>query len=137
MGSDKIGLLIVDDEPGIRALLREIILEELDGTRCAIHEAGDGKEALRILEREAVDVLVTDIRMPQLDGLNLLQQARLRHPTTEVIVMTGYSEDYTREEALRFGAQDYITKPFDVDEVRLILMKSCMKVEASRRTRGA
>jgi ActR/RegA family two-component response regulator len=46
--------------------------------------------------------------------------------------MTGYSEDYTREEALRLGAQDYITKPFDVDEVRLILLKSCMKVEAGR-----
>jgi YesN/AraC family two-component response regulator len=132
MTPEPICFLIVDDEPGIRAVLREIIREELEGTVCILHEAGDGLEALDVLKDKGVDIVVTDMKMPNLDGLGLLHQIRLNHRTVTVIVMTGYSEDYTREEALRLGAQDYITKPFDVDEVRLILMKSCMKVEAGR-----
>ena len=137
MGSSTVDVLIVDDEPGIRALLREIVKEEMQEAPISLHEAADGNEALTVFGRSNVDIVVTDIRMPNLDGLGLLQQVKLRYPKTEIVVMTGYSEDYTREEALRYGAQDYITKPFEVDEVRLILMKAVMKVEAARKAAGA
>lgn len=131
-----IRVLIVDDVADIRALLREILLEELEDASCTILEAGDGDVALDILRETEVDIVVTDIKMPNMNGLVLLQEAKKLRPATEVIVMTGYTEDYTREEALRLGARDYITKPFEVDEVRLILMKSCLQVEALRNSRG-
>lgn len=127
-------VLIVDDESQIRALLREILREEVDATSCVILEAPDGQAAIDLLNEQEIDIVVTDMKMPIVDGLALLQEIRKSHPGTEVIVMTGYAEDYTREEAFRLGARDYITKPFEVDEVRLILMKSCLKAEAQRKS---
>ena len=134
MPVQNVRILIVDDEPGIRALLREILLEDLDSTTCPIVEAPDGKVALDLLGQREFDIVVTDIKMPLVDGLTLLQEVKKRYPRIEVIVMTGYTEDYSREEAIRLGARDYITKPFDVDEVGMILLKSCLKAEGERRS---
>ncbi|MCZ6601988.1 MAG: response regulator [Planctomycetota bacterium] len=130
-----VSVLLVDDEADIRTLLREIVLEELDGETCSILEAKDGQEAIDLIREQAVDIIMTDMKMPRMDGLTLLKEAKKLLPDVEMIVMTGYSEDYTREEALRLGARDYITKPFEVDEVRLILMKACLKVEGRRDSR--
>jgi DNA-binding NtrC family response regulator len=81
--------------------------------------AFDGAEALEVLGREEVDVLLTDLRMPKIDGMQLLEQVRQRWPDTVVIVVTAYGSIETAVEAMKIGAFDFLTKPYDNKELRL------------------
>ncbi len=94
--------------------------------------AADGEEALRALETEPADVVVSDIRMPGLDGLQLLQQVSATCPDTDVILITAHASTDTAIEALRLGAYDYVTKPFDVEELK-ITVRRAMERQVLRR----
>ncbi len=83
------------------------------------HPAFDGAEALAVLETQAIDVLVTDLRMPQIDGLQLLQTARQRWPDLVVIVVTAFGSIETAVEAMKLGAFDFLSKPYDNKELRI------------------
>ncbi len=114
MGSEAVRCLVVDDEPRIRdALVR--VLESV-GYRC--QQAGSAGAALEVLEREAFPVVLSDIRMPGMDGVALLHQIRQRWPDTAVLMLTAVAEVETAVACLQAGAFDYIPKPFQVDEVR-------------------
>ena len=102
-----IQILVVDDEDIIREMLQETVAYA--GFKCAI--AGNGRDALEAVARTPVDVVITDIKMPGMDGIELLQRVKERHDA-DVIVMTGFIEDFTYERIIELGASDFIGKPF-------------------------
>ncbi|MGC8833214.1 MAG: sigma-54-dependent transcriptional regulator [Armatimonadota bacterium] len=106
-------LLVVDDERIVRESLHDIF--EMDGY--TVYTAVDGEDALRRLEQVPVDLVVTDITMPGMDGIQLLKSIRVVSEHLPVIIITGNPSSHTTLEALRYGASDYITKPFSSREV--------------------
>jgi signal transduction histidine kinase len=114
-------LLIVDDEPVIRDLCMRAL------TDYHILEAGDGEEALRIYERGGVDVILTDVMMPKLDGLELLKRLKEREPTLVVIIMTGYADKELILKALKADADDFITKPLNLLQLKSAVDKALVK----------
>jgi putative two-component system response regulator len=106
--------LVVDDEPRLRQVL--VRLMESDGFTCL--QAANGADALDVLRRMPVTLVLTDLRMPQMDGVELLRQVRARYPDTAVVMITAVAEVETAVSCLAIGAMDYLTKPFHLDEVR-------------------
>lgn len=106
--------LVVDDEPRLRQVL--VRLMEIDGFRCS--EAGSGVDALAELEREPARLVLTDLRMPKMDGIELLKQVRGRWPDTAVMLITAVADVEVAVSCLSLGAVDYLTKPFHLEEVR-------------------
>ena len=113
MAAEKI--LIVDDEEGMRRLLDRLLSREGYETVAV----GSGGEALRQMRADTFDLVVTDIKMPEMDGLQLLEEIKAYNPSLPVIVITAYGTVENAVQALRAGAYDYITKPFENDEIRL------------------
>jgi DNA-binding NtrC family response regulator len=121
----RIGLLIVDDEQTIRRLC--ITVGESLGFRCLEAESGDA--ALALLEEQPVHMVLTDMVMPRMSGLEFLEQVKRAHPRIEVAVMTGHGSIETAVQAMKLGAYDYISKPFaPLDELRLFLRRMADKV---------
>jgi len=113
-------ILVVDDEEiVIRSCLR--ILGESD---YEVESAQDGWEALKKIEENHYDVLVLDIMMPKIDGLEVLQRVKESHPDIDVIMITGLSEIDTAVRAMKLGAFDYLPKPFDPDELQLVVQRA-------------
>jgi two-component system, NtrC family, response regulator PilR len=108
-------VLVVDDEQSMRDMLR-IVLRR-DGYDVAV--ARDGKEAIELLQRQPVDLLLSDIRMPDVSGVDVLRAAKDVNRDIIAIMMTAFASTDTAVEALRLGANDYFTKPFSMDELRL------------------
>jgi two-component system, NtrC family, sensor kinase len=125
-------ILLVDDEPGIVRLCRRLL--EKGGFR--VIGVTDPREGITSLEREHVDLLLVDIRMPVMDGFTLIERARTRQPELAVVVMTGYGTVETAVEALRRGADGLVLKPFAgrelVDSVQSALRDSQQKQDAVR-----
>jgi nitrogen regulation protein NR(I) len=124
----KSAILIVDDERSIRVGLKGLLTKE--GYEVAVAESGD--EALRLLDNQSFDLALTDLRMPGMDGLTLLQRIKARHPDAVVMMMTAYGSEKIAVEAMKAGAHDYIVKPFDNDEVK-ILVRQALEQTALRR----
>jgi len=110
-------ILLVDDEP----IIRELCSKVLDGYR--VIQAGSGEEALQIIGREPVDVVLTDVMMPVMSGLDLLQAVKERKPTQAVVVMTGFADKETILQALKADADDFITKPINLLQLRTTIAK--------------
>jgi len=108
-----IRILIVDDEPIVRSSLEHWFREE----GCVVETAANGKEALVKLTDADWDIFLLDIRMPGMDGLELQQRIRAAHPDAIIIVMTAYASVDTAIQAMKQGAHDYITKPFDPESL--------------------
>src|SRR6266567_1211058 len=113
----KARILVVDDEKSMRDLL-SITLEK-EGYD--VLTAAGGEAAIEALHRDSVDAVITDLRMPKVDGLQVLRAAKEVSPDTAVIVITAVASTETAVEAMKLGAYDYITKPFKLDEVNLIV----------------
>jgi DNA-binding NtrC family response regulator len=107
-------LLIVDDEPDMLRLLSRSVGEDLD---CEVVTAGSGPDALALLAQNTFDLALLDIRMPGMDGLELLEEIQTRHPGFTVVMMTAFGAIEVAVKAIRKGAYDFITKPFDHDEL--------------------
>ena len=112
-----IKLLIVDDEEIMRTFLNEVLREE----GYEIQLAASGREAVDILNASAFDIVLTDIVMPELDGLGVVAATKELSYEVDVIVMTGYASMETAVESMKLGAVDYITKPFNIDQIRIIV----------------
>jgi response regulator RpfG family c-di-GMP phosphodiesterase len=115
--------LIVDDEPRLRQVLLRVM--RADGYACS--EASDGAHALEVLEREPVSLVLTDLRMPRMDGLELLRQVRVRHPDTAVVLVTAVADVDVAVSCFAIGAMDYVTKPFHLEEVRARVLQALDK----------
>ena len=116
-------LLVVDDEAGVREMLTRALAAR--GFTC--HAEQNALRALGRLERGDYAVVVTDIRMPHTDGLELLKRIKAFHPLTEVIIITGVFELRSGLEAMRCGAYDYVTKPFAIDDVVFTIERALHK----------
>ncbi|MGD9007495.1 MAG: sigma-54 dependent transcriptional regulator [Desulfobacteraceae bacterium] len=114
-------ILVVDDELDMLQLLQRSLEKELG---CRVEVASSGEMALDQLDRHAVDLLVTDIRMSGMSGLELLQQVKLAYPNLTVVMMTGFGDIEVAVKAMKQGAYDFITKPFDHDALVLRLEKA-------------
>jgi putative two-component system response regulator len=119
----QIDCLVVDDEPRLRQVL--VHLMRADGFNC--FEAANGAEAIQVLEQRAVTLVMSDMRMPKMDGIELLQQIRARWPEIAVVMITAVSDVETAVSCLATGAMDYLTKPFHLEEVRARVAKALEK----------
>jgi two-component system response regulator PilR (NtrC family) len=110
-------ILIVDDESSMRDVL-QIMLKR---SGYAVTVASDGEEALGQVQKEIYDLVITDLRMPKVDGLEVLKSVKSSSPDTVVLVVTAFASADSAVDAMKHGAYDYLTKPFQVDEVQLII----------------
>jgi len=106
-------VLLVDDDEGIREVLQEII--QLFGFSCKTAE--NAVDSLRILGKERFDLMITDIKMPSMDGMALLREAKRKYPDLDIIMITGFSTDYSFNDVVIAGASDIITKPINLEEI--------------------
>jgi DNA-binding NtrC family response regulator len=120
LSADRPSLLFVDDEP----VLRSLMAERLGERGFNVVEAEDGERALTLLEEFAFDIVVTDLRMPGIDGMQVIEAARGRYPGIVAIVITGYGTVKDAVDAIKRGASDFLAKPFQFDEMMHVLQKS-------------
>jgi DNA-binding NtrC family response regulator len=113
-------ILVVDDEPAIRFSLAELL--EADGHE--VREAEHAPAALAALEAAPADLVVSDLTMPAMDGLQLLEEVRARHPAALFVLMTAHGDERTAVRALKEGAYDYVPKPFDNEEIRAAVRRA-------------
>jgi DNA-binding NtrC family response regulator len=112
-------ILIVDDEPLIRRSLSELL--SLDGY--SVSSAGDGLEALDLLRTYSADIVISDMKMPKMDGIQLLREIKKNYPGIQVIMITGYGSIESAVEAMKEEAYDYITKPIIDSEIKIIIQR--------------
>ncbi len=118
-------ILVVDDDES----LRRVTQVQLEQSGYRVLTAVNGEEGLRALEQSGADLVLTDLKMPGMSGLELLKRIRAEYAGTTVIVMTAYGTVETAVQAMRAGAYDYITKPVNIDELRLTIARALERVE--------
>ncbi len=124
-------IIIVDDEASTRAAIRMVLKEEY-----RVLEAEDGETALALIPKERVSLVILDVRLPGMDGMQVLRRVSKMAPPVPTIMLTATTAVRTAVEAMKLGAADYITKPFDVDELRIkvknVLYTSSLATEVER-----
>ena len=118
-------ILIIDDEFAPRESLRMVLKDKY-----IVSTARGAQEGFNFMAQTPVDLVVLDILMPVISGIEALQEIKSRHPDTEVVLLTAYASLETARSAVRFGASDYLTKPFDKDEVIKVIEKGLEKKRA-------
>ena len=116
-------ILIVDDEQSYRQLLTLVFEEQGNSIRTAMN----GRQALDLLSAEPADIIISDVKMPDMDGIEMLRAVRETLPDLGVVLMTAFASVETAREAFKLGADDFIQKPFDVEELKLIVKKTLEK----------
>ncbi len=112
-------ILIVDDEKEARESLNNFLARNID---CDICEAPDGRKALELLQKDSFDLILLDIKMPGISGIDVLKKATASHPDTDIIIISAWDSQPIAGEALQGGAVDYITKP---STINVIYSKVC------------
>ena len=125
-------ILIADDEPGMRQLLSHV----LGRAGHKVRVAEGGRRALELLREEPADLLISDVKMPDVGGIELLRAAREALPDLAVVMMTAFATVETAREAFKLGADDFITKPFDIDELKLIVEKALERLQLLQENRA-
>ncbi|HUL30883.1 MAG TPA: response regulator [Thermodesulfobacteriota bacterium] len=128
---ESIQILLADDDDE----LREILEKYLSRTGRALRSCKDGQEALEALKSTSFDLVITDLMMPEIDGIQLLREVKRLHPESMVIIMTGYASLDTAIQAIRQGAYDYISKPFGLEELEVVVRNACEKISLMRENR--
>jgi two-component system response regulator HydG len=113
-------ILVVDDEQSHRIMLKAVLTKE----GYDVSEADDGISAVKAVENESFDLILMDIRMTDMDGLEAMGQIKKMSPAIPIIMMTAYASIKTAVEALKSGAYDYLTKPLDIDELKILINKA-------------
>ena len=121
-------LLIVDDELSMRQFLTHLFQREGHSIRVA----ENGRRAMDMLRQQPVDVIISDVRMPDMGGIDLLRATKELHPETEVIMMTAFANEETAREAVKLGAFNFVYKPFDNDLLKVIVQRAVQKIADER-----
>lgn len=128
---DSYDVLVIDDEESILRLFEK----ELSAPHRKIYTAKDGRQARSLLDSRRFDIVVSDIYLPDADGLDLLVEFRGKRPDLEIILITGHGNIDNAVEAMRIGAYDYITKPFNLDRVELVMERAYQRASLQRENR--
>ena len=123
----KIAILVVDDEKTLRDLLYKILSKE----GYTVDTAVDGQDALEKLRKNEYQLLLSDVKMPRLNGFELLKIIKQEFPDMGVIMMTAYGDSFTVKDALLLGADEYITKPFKSFEINLIIERAYWRIQSA------
>ncbi len=118
--NSRIKILVVDDERDVRDLLYDVLSAE----GFDVSTANDGTDAFELFQKENFPIVITDIRMPKMDGITLLKKIKELSPLTTVIIITAYPSIESVKEAIFAGAYDYIAKPFDVDSIKIVVQRA-------------
>ena len=116
-------VLVIDDELSMRELLEIFFLKDQ-------HEvvlAANGRAGIAALDSQEFDLVITDLRMPGISGMEVVAYCRQQHPNTPIIVMTAFATPETAISAMKMGAYDYFTKPFKLDEARVVIDKALQR----------
>lgn len=119
MNNQAITIYVIDDEEILRNCLKDILTDEGYNVKSMI----DGEEGLAVFAKQPADIVILDIKMPGMSGVEVLKNIKLLHPSTEVIMITGYATVSTAEESKKLGAFDYLTKPFDMSQIKNVIKK--------------
>jgi len=114
-------ILVIDDEDIVRVSCQRAL--EPEGYE--VITVKSGTEGLKLLEKESFDLVMTDLKMPDMDGIEVLQKVKERWPVIQVIIITGYQTVETAVKAIRLGAYDYIEKPFTPEQILAVTKKCC------------
>jgi len=126
-------ILVVDDESHMRKMLDDILSQQ----GCEVDLAAGAREAMKLAEKKKFDILLSDVKMPQANGFDLLRDVKSRYPEMGVVIMTAYSDAFTMKEALLLGADEYITKPFKIQEISLIVDRVYQRLLSRRQKKAA
>jgi two-component system response regulator PilR (NtrC family) len=126
-------ILIVEDEENVAVTL-QYMLKKLP--RCNITIAGGGEQALRLFERQPFDLLITDYKMPDMDGMTLAARVRQSYPQTVIIMITAYGDDALREQAAHISIQHVLDKPVELVEIRSAALQALGQSENSQAGAG-
>jgi two-component system, NtrC family, response regulator PilR len=129
MQAESIKILVVDDERSMREFLEIMLQKQGYEVTCA----ETGKEALDCIQRETYDLVITDIRMKPINGLDVLKQCKVISPSTVVIIISAYASAETAVAAMQEGAYDYLPKPFNVDEIRTVIRNALRSREGEEK----
>jgi len=122
-------ILVVDDERNIRTLCSRV----LAGDQIEVHGVGTGKEGLQTADEVSPDLVLLDLRLPDMDGIEVLRALKARHAETAVIIITGFGQIQSAVEAMKAGATDYLEKPFEhLDKLKLAVARALEEVRARR-----
>src|SRR5215831_12996000 len=113
-------ILVVEDD----AAMREFLIEALGDEGYRVEASPDGRAGIERVRQGGIDLVLSDVRMPELDGLDLLREVKAAHPSPHVITLTAFGSIDTAKRALKLGAYDYITKPFEIDELLVVVAKA-------------
>ena len=119
MNKEKKKILVLDDEEMIRDLLKETFQKK----KYEVEIAVDGNEALKKIQANHFDLLVTDLRLPDISGMDILSRVKKKHPEMGIIMITAYGSIKNAVKAMKQGAFDYIAKPFNLDEMEMVVEK--------------
>lgn len=122
-----VNILVVDDEKNIQLICNRILRKEGYEVDCA----NNGKEALKYLEAKKYNLIISDLKMPELDGHELLKLAKKNYPNITIMLMTAYATNETAGELIKDGALEYIIKPFNIEEF-LVKVKKCLVYDGIR-----
>ena len=122
--SQKLKILIVDDEAELRRSLRSFFESSLDGHELTIVEASDGEEAVQSVQKNAFDLVLMDVRMPKVSGLEALSQIKKLNPQTFIVIITAHGNLKDAVEAIKLGAYDYVEKPVEPEKLATIVKKA-------------
>ena len=117
-----ISVLVVDDETEFR----EAVIRRLDRRGIAVQGAASGRDALDLLARQPMDVVLLDLKMPDIDGMQTLRRIKELYPKTVVILFTGHASLESAQEGLGLGAADYLLKPSTADEI-MVKIQECLR----------
>ena len=112
-------VLLIDDDESMRLMLSHVLMKDYD-----VFPAENGKKGIQLLSENRFDAIITDLDMPQVSGYDVIQTVRNKGQFIPIIVITGNYSSESEDKALRFGANDYLKKPFDLDLIRSVLSKA-------------
>ena len=122
---DRAQILIVDDEPASRYGIKKA----LTSFRFQVQEASDGKQALEKIKQLSPDLMILDINLPGMDGLSVLSEAKTQNQAPVTIVITAYGSEKVAVEAMKRGAYDYIAKPYEIEDLRLVVARALERLQ--------
>ncbi|RMF92620.1 MAG: diguanylate cyclase [Candidatus Schekmanbacteria bacterium] len=126
---EKHKILVIDDEEVMRCMLNDVLTDE----GFDVELASNGFEGIGKIKSNNYDLIITDIVMPELDGMEVLKKAKEISPNSDVLVMTGYASVETAVKSMRLGATDYIVKPFNIEQIQIVVQRTIEKRQLQRK----